>query len=106
MKTVFGLGVFFLFVIGLIARPLMGGFVLMKLWNWYVIPFQVEGMWMTYPTGVGLMVIAGLVTIKTADKTNMDSEEALNDLAYKIGQYIAVVWLMFIIGWFLKVILM
>lgn len=76
------------------------GFVIMKLWGWYVVPeFAVPPM--TIITAIGISLLWGIVSLKRRDywpKQNDDDEELADKLALSTTPVI-IYWVAFFTGW-------
>ena len=59
------------FIFGTIISPIISGFVIMKLWLWFIVPqFGLKQLNMF--TAIGIMFLVGYLTAKPAKNTNDD----------------------------------
>lgn len=93
------LGGLFLLICSITFFSLYKAFVLIQLWNWFIIPLLPREVHLTYPIAIGISLI---ITLLTMHNVKLDDDEEKSD-AYKIVKssitsFFAITFTLFI-GW-------
>lgn len=74
-KTIFGcFGLVVLIIVGIVTSAILNGYVLMKLWEWFIMPTFESAPALSIPVAIGVGLLVSLLTYHTTNnKSNDDS---------------------------------
>ena len=72
-------------ILGIIISPIISGFVILKLWAWFIVPtFKIEPLRLV--EAIGLMIFVNFLIVKRDKKANKENfwEQFVNSLLFLI----------------------
>ena len=71
-----------LWIILVVPMMLLRGWVIMRLWAWFIVPFGIQGL--TLPHAIGIGLILTFLTAHTLGKRAKTMEEKIEEIATSI----------------------
>lgn len=97
-------GKFSLAIIGLIINPIINGFLLLKLWGWFIIPvFDADPI--LYSEAIGVAFVISWAKAKSSDASHLEKMTFAQKITHSLGVIIVFNLIALIVGWFFSLFL-